>query len=367
MIPEVSWSTAERVASAVSGRTPHEGSYHYRSLESDFAASTAHAEEMVCAYTRMSSGGHTARSKVLDRPAWISANVESFDRLFRSLPDSSKGSGQGIADASGGKVPMIRHVLGAEVGAVLGWMSKRVLGQYDLLVGVASPEADKELTQPAAGGVIYYVGPNVVSLEKRHGFPPRQFRLWIALHEVTHWLQFSNAPWLVDHLMSLIGKGLAFLSPDPEQLATAARRIAGEVWARKGAIGGDLGIMGLIADPDQLVVMKEIQGIMSLLEGHGNFVMNRVGSDLVSDAPEFDAVLRARRNAPPPVSKFVQRALGFDVKMRQYEQGQAFVETLERVGGPELFARVWDCPENLPSLEEVQEPLRWVTRIEASG
>ena len=394
MIAEVSWEAAEKVASALVGRMPHEGSYHYRSLSADFEELTALAVEEVSAATGMSAGRSPARSEVLDRPAWVRANVSSIAWLLGSLaerglageerPDGGGPDGGGPDDGGGAsrrQLPTTPYLLGAGVGTVLAWMSKRVLGQYDMLVVPRERQTGEVLKVPFHGGpgdpgtrgadpgepgAIYYVGPNVVSLEKRYGFAPRQFRLWIALHEVAHWLQFANAPWLKDHLMALVQKGVGLLSSDPEQLAAALKRLPRGVRMLRER-PGEIGIVGLLAGPEQLEAMRRVQGIMSLLEGHGNFVMNKIGSALVTDGAHFNAVLRARRNAAPPVSKLVQRALGFDVKMRQYEQGEAFVATVEAAGGSGLLARAWASPENLPSLDEVHAPLEWVSRIEQSG
>ena len=82
------------------------------------------------------------------------------------------------------------------MGAVLGWMSTRVLGQYDLLV--------LEDEDPDDQDIVYYVGPNIASLERRFEFPEREFRLWVALHEVTHRTQFTGVPWLRPHFLGLV-------------------------------------------------------------------------------------------------------------------------------------------------------------------
>src|SRR5690606_611256 len=106
-----------------------------------------------------------------------------FQRLLRPLTERFE-----TTVASGLVSPIAGRLAGAEVGAVLGWMSTRVLGQYDMLV------LDDE--EPEDQDIVYYVGPNILSLEKRYSFPPREFRLWIALHEVTHRTQFTGVPWL---------------------------------------------------------------------------------------------------------------------------------------------------------------------------
>ena len=89
-------------------------------------------------------------------------------------------------------------------------MSTRVLGQYDLL-----------FAGDTSGDAVSYVGPNIVALERRHGFPPRQFRLWIALHEVTHRCQFTGVPWLREYFLAQVDQVLSHVTPDPHRLAEA--------------------------------------------------------------------------------------------------------------------------------------------------
>ncbi|MEO7555288.1 MAG: zinc-dependent metalloprotease, partial [Acidimicrobiales bacterium] len=174
----IDWDLARRVAVRVGGHDPFADSYHYASLGPDFAELTAEAEELVADATGLRSLAGPARARVTDRAGWVNANVASFSRLLRPVTDK-------LAERMSGRLaPIAAKATGAEVGALLGWMSTRVLGQYDLLVIEDEDPDDQD--------VVYYVGPNVLALEKRFAFPPRQFRLWLALHEVTHRAQFTG-------------------------------------------------------------------------------------------------------------------------------------------------------------------------------
>ena len=170
------------------------------------------------------------------------------------------------------------------MGAVLGWMSGRVLGQYDLLFG------DSDSPQDA----VYYVGPNIVGLERRHGFDPREFRLWIALHELTHRAQFTGVPWLRAHFLDLVERSVAIASPDPRQVVEAIGRVAVDIRAGRNPLA-ESGLVGALASPAQLETLRSIQGMMSLLEGHGDVTMDRAAQDLIPNAAHFSQVLRAAR------------------------------------------------------------------------
>src|SRR5438445_2530530 len=204
MSEPVAWDLAERVAIRVAGREPFSESYHYASLQPDFDQLTARAEDLVAAETGLRSLAGPARARVTDRAGWIRANLASFRRLLRPLTGRL-----GTRVSSGPLAPVARTVAGAEVGTLLGWMSTRVLGQYDLLV--AEHEAPEEQD------LVYFVGPNVLSIEKRFAFPPREFRLWLSLHEVTHRAQFTGVPWMREHFLSLVERSLATVAPDPRR------------------------------------------------------------------------------------------------------------------------------------------------------
>ncbi len=196
----------------------------------------------------------------------------------------------------------------------------------------------------------------------RYGFPSSEFRLWLALHEVTHRCQFTAVPWLRDHFVSLVDQGLEPLAADPHHLTDALKRAADEIRAGRSPVG-DNGMIGLVASPEQLQAIHRIQALMSLLEGHGDVTMDRAGAGAVPGAERFSQVLHQRREEVRGPAKFIQRILGLEAKMRQYAEGEEFVNAVEKVGGPELLNRVWRGPEWLPSLEEIRDPSAWVTRI----
>ena len=394
MNADVDWEFARTVAGRIAGREPFADSYHGESLESDLLELTAQAEELVQLETGLVSQSGLAKAKVTDRMGWIDANLASFDRLLRPLlgriddaaeeasngetenrfADSSLGRalapvtealepvgkalapvgdavGEAFGQVSGVVVPKFA---GAEVGALLGWMSGRVLGQYDLLI--------IEDERPEEQDWVYYVGPNVLSLEKRYGFPPREFRLWIAVHECTHRAQFTGVPWLRPYFLSLVNELLDEVEPDPKRLLDAIRdsRKDGNAPSLK-----DGGISALLASPEQRATMDKVTGLMSLLEGHGDITMDRAAQHLIPSQPRFARVMSERRKNASGVSKVIQRLTGMEAKLAQYEEGEDFVRAVEAAGGKELFNEVWSGPEALPTITEIRQPDLWIDRVGA--
>ena len=348
----VDWALAERIAIKVAGSEPFAGSYHAQSLEPDFAELTVEAEALVTAETGLVSAAGPARARVTDRAGWVRANIASFQRLLRPLTDRV-----GERMGSGPFAPVARKAAGAEVGALLGWMSTRVLGQYDLLVVEDESPEDQDL--------VYYVGPNVLGLEKRFAFPPREFRLWLALHEVTHRAQFTGVPWLRPHFLALVDQTLGSVDPDPARLIHALGRVADGLRQGQNPLA-EGGLAHLLATPEQAEALQQVAGMMSLLEGHGDVTMDRAGADRIPSAERFSRVLRQRRKAVSPAIRLLQQLLGLEAKLNQYEQGERFIAAVEGAGGPELLNSAFEAPMNLPTLAEIRAPERWVARMRAA-
>jgi coenzyme F420 biosynthesis associated uncharacterized protein len=345
----IDWSIAEKVAIRVSGREPFAESYHYASLEPDFIELSAQAEELVAATTGLRSLAGPARARVADRPAWIRANIASFQRLLRPLLDKFTQRLESSALA-----PVAQKVAGAEVGMMLGWMSTRVLGQYDLLI--------IEEENPDEQDIVYYVGPNILALEKLFAFPPREFRLWIALHEVTHRAQFTGVPWMREHFLGLVEQTMQAVDPDPKRFIYALERVADAVRAGTNPLA-EGGVATLIASDEQRQVLDQISGLMSLLEGHGDVTMDRAGAGMIPSADRFGRVLRQRRQTAQGLARLLQQLIGLEAKINQYEQGEKFIAAVERAGGPALLDLAWESPANLPTIEEIRAPERWLARL----
>jgi coenzyme F420 biosynthesis associated uncharacterized protein len=345
----VDWSLAEKVAVRVSGREPFAESYYYDSLEPDFVELTEQAEALVATTTGLRSLSGPARARLTDRAGWVRANIASFQRLLRPLTDKFGERLDGRPFA-----PLTRKFAGAEVGVMLGWMSTRVLGQYDLLIIEEEAPHDQD--------IVYYVGPNVLALEKLYAFPPREFRLWLALHEVTHRAQFTGIPWMRPHFLGLVEQMLDAVDPDPKHFLDAVGRAAEAFRSGRNPLA-DGGVMALVASDDQRQVLDRVSGLMSLLEGHGDITMDRAGAGLIPSADRFSRVLRQRRQSAQGLARLLQQVIGLEAKLAQYEQGERFIEAVEAADTTALLDLAWERPENLPTIAEIRDPATWIARV----
>lgn len=335
------WNAAARVGSRLAGTGPALDHAERARLREDFREIVSEAEHLVSDLTGLGVGGAPTRPWVMSRSEWVRQNLLGFERVLE--PFAVRLAGRN----NNGVLPAIRRkVLATQVGGLLGYMGRKVLGQYDLFV------------PPESQNLLYFVGPNVAELERRYRFPRRDFRLWLCLHEVAHRVQFSGVPWLRPYLRDMIGGYLSSIELDGRKLIETIRRAREE--ARRGSTHG-LGVLFLLMTPEQRETFQRMQAVMSLLEGHGNFVMDTLSPGRVRGAERMRRTLTRRRRGP--IDRVIQKAIGLEVKVRQYALGQRFVAGVVQRAGMDGFNRVWERAENIPTLEEVGRPDLWMERV----
>ena len=335
------WALAVQVGRRVAGPGIPVDAVERARIREDFAELVPRCEELITEYTGMRAEGFRSRAWVMSRGEWINANLRGIQRLLEPLAAR-------ILSQSAARAEFRRKSLGVQVGVLLGYVSKKVLGQYDVFL---PPDDD---------GLLYFVGPNVAEAERRFGLPARDFRFWIAVHEVCHRVQFGSTPWLRGHVAGMIERYLRTVSLDSGELARQLRRAVEEV--RAGSDWRGIGAFYLLLNDEQRVLFAETQAVMSLLEGHASFVMNRVADGRVRDVDRLRQSLKERRRSSNLERQF-QRAVGFDSKIRQYDAGELFVASVVDRAGMDVFNRVWERPEHLPTQQEITDPARWLARV----
>jgi len=317
------------------------------------AASTAQAH--VRDYTGLDAPPAESPVLIVDRPSWCRANTDGLRELMAPVGQilRSKRPQQGavpILDQVGPKVT------GVETGALLAYVSTKVLGQYD-----------PYWSDAGANGRLLLVAPNIVAVQRELGLDPDDFRLWVCLHEETHRVQFTAVPWLRDHVREQIA---SFVEASDLDASALARRLREVVEYLIGAVRGDDSertLIDIVQTPAQREILERITAVMSLLEGHADVVMDGVGPDVVPSVDQIRAKFQRRREGISGADKLVRRLLGLEAKMRQYRDGARFVRgVLDRVG-MDGFNRVWGGPQSLPTMAELSDPGAWVTRVDGAA
>ena len=341
-------SGSNRLAGRIAGSYPLGDTYHRFALEADMTRLTERVSRLVPEATGLSLPGQPS-TVVIGRAEWIRRNVASFTHLMEPLQRQLiEKMDQSSAGARGAAV-LTQRMMQAEMTAVLGVIARRVLGQYELVLPTGED-----------GDVVTFVGPNIMQIERAHQFRPEEFRFWVALHELTHRAQFQGVPWLRDYFMGLVAELVEQSRPEPGRL----NRIIDEVARRRGAGGpmiDERGLLGLFASSEQRVVIDKVQALMSLLEGHGHVVMDRLGHEHLRSQERMSKVLKARRKDKRTAAFF--RLTGLEMKMNQYLKGERFIRAVERDAGWETIGLAFRGVGSLPTLEEIETPQRWLRRV----
>ena len=332
------WDAALAVGRRVAGPGISVPASERARMREDFAELTPFAEERIIEFTSLDPSGFRSR-------AWVMSQERVDPREPRRAPTDAR--------AAGGPDPRegLRHRRAPAQGA-----RRPGGGAPRLRLADACWVSTTRSCPPDDEGLLYFVGPNVAEVEQRFLLPPRDFRLWIAVHEVTHRVQFGSAPWLRDHIRGQVDRYLGTVSLESNDLGKQIRRAIDE--ARAGADVRGMGGLFLLLNDEQREIVRHVQGVMSLLEGHASFVMNEVAKDHVSDLPRMRTALAERRRRAGGIERSFQRAIGFDKKIEQYDAGERFVREVVSRSGMEGLNRVWLGPEGLPTVEEIAEPVR---------
>jgi coenzyme F420 biosynthesis associated uncharacterized protein len=339
----ISWGAARTIAVTLASRTERGPAGDF-----DYAGAVGATIDPLSAFTGIElpqgpPGGRQLR--IANRAEWIDFNIEGFGRLMEPVVQRAAAGAGDLTWAVGGVT------LTAQVGLLLGFLSSRVLGQYD---------TGPLLTPERAGepGKVFFLDGNIVSAAGRLGVPVNGLRLWIVLHEMTHALQFEGYPWIRRHLGELLESLISPLA-DRLGLREMLRRLSDNLQTGGRSVE-------LLMSRSQRESFDRMQAAMSVIEGYSDYVMHHVGKGLVpyyEDLKERMARSRAHR---PPLETAVFRLTGLDVKLEQYRLGERFADTVVRRQGMEGLNRIWERPENLPSLEEVRDPGLWMSRLGTS-
>lgn len=334
----VDWGFASAVGAKLARPGPPTTDYTRSQVIGDLIEASQRAEAHVREVTGLSVEGPARDARIVDRQEWIRAAANSL----RVMAGGSDTPGAGV---------VTRRLAGAQTGAVLAFVSSGILGQFDPFT--------------AEGGDLLLVYPNVIAAERQLRVPPRDFRLWVCLHEVTHRVQFTANAWLSRYMADTLAVVTGGRDDDVLQVAG---RLAGLLKDRGGAShAGSMSIIdvlrAMVAEP-QRDALDRLLVLGTLLEGHADHVMDAVGPGVVPSVHLIRSRFDDRRHRPqPPLQRLMRALLGLDAKLSQYTRGKAFVDEVVNRAGMTGFNTVWSGPGTLPLPDEIENPGQWIDRV----
>ncbi|HWM10565.1 MAG TPA: zinc-dependent metalloprotease [Solirubrobacteraceae bacterium] len=335
----IDWKLAGQVAGGIAGLQPSGDPTPF----ADATAATAESERLVSAYTGLVPAAALPAAESVGRPEWVSANLLSLAGVLDPVADRV-GSRLGPVSSLGGALMAI------EAGAVSGFLAGRVLGQYEFSV-----------LDPSAPARLLFVAPNLGRAAEQLEADPDQLLRWVALHETTHALQFGGVPWLREYLAAMIAQILTALEINPRGLLRMPD--VSDLRALLESVRED-GLAFVAVGPERRGQLESVQAFMALLEGYAEHVMDAVGAGLLDDVVRLRGAMDRRRQDRAGLLRVLEKLIGMDLKLKQYQQGKAFCDAVVARGGIAALNRAWTGPEALPTLPELDDPAAWLARTE---
>ncbi|MGE3271437.1 MAG: zinc-dependent metalloprotease [Chloroflexota bacterium] len=352
----IDWDIATRVATRVSGADGGIDAPDRARLQHEYETMVREIEGPIADYTGTQLPLGEIDVRVLDRAEWVQANVVSFKQMFRPLEevyaDSLLKSGTGFP----GMTKLSRTMLSGQVGLLLGFLARKVLGQYDIsLLG----------HEPLQAGKLYFVEPNIRMLEGSLRVPASDLRKWIALHEATHAHEFEVNPWVRGYLNTQLD---SYLRSMADELTSPASSVIGGLASRLLVnLRNGHNLIEAMMSPHQRQMLSRLQGLMSLAEGYSNHVMNRVGEQLLPSFAEIHERVEHRQANRGQIEEMFLRLTGLKMKMEQYALGEKFAGRVADVRDVAFLNHAWQAPEWLPTEAEIRDPDAWIARMEREG
>lgn len=350
----VDWGRAQRIADRRLARAPgHLSATQLAAAAPAYGRHMARVVPLLEERLGAALPGVVERHAVASRSDWAAANIGTFKALVAHLepslmPRSPRSPRSSLrADMA---AATNRLLTTSQVGFLLSYLGTRVLGQYDVAL----------LSAEQAPGRLLYVEENIRATARAVGVPIEPFRLWVCLHETTHAFEMEAHPWLRPYLRERMERQVVLFAEEARRLQHHGLRYLVRRW-RIAAVEGSL--RGFLS-PEQRALFREIQVVMSLMEGFSDWVMDDVGAEILPDVTSIRRRFEARRGQRRrPIDRIVARLTGMDLKLEQYRRGERFVAGVYRAGGSSAIARLWDGPETLPSEQELDHPVAWVRRV----
>jgi coenzyme F420 biosynthesis associated uncharacterized protein len=338
----VDWNLARRLADQVAGSPPA------AELPGDLVARCDDAATRVSAYTRLTPASPLPSPEAVDRHLWLELNLAgmqaTLDPVLERALASAPSGGAGPIRAAGGAV------IAVEVGALSGYLGRRVLGQYEL-----------QLLDPEYPPRLLFVAPNLVDAAKALDADLDELLSWVAFHEVTHAVQFAGVPWLRSHMAGLLTELLESLELKIDLKAALKLPSLDDVRAMADQLR-EGGLVSAVAGPERRAIVDRIQSVMALIEGHAEHVMDAVGAAVLPNLPALRGAMNRRRADRSPLVRLLERLIGLDMKLAQYETGKAFCDAVVADGGIERLNIAWTAPQLLPTAAELKDPQQWLGR-----
>jgi putative hydrolase len=361
---EVARKTAESMATV-------EGETRELPIEPDEAQAfddVVRAVQLMVSEATGISAALTVPARTVDRATWSNLTLTSLESVLGALATALAKSANDPDDeatpAAAGMMfspdmlfsMMMPMLLGVWAGSMIGGLSHRALGQFDLPL-------------PLDGApTLLFVARNVDAFAEEWSLPNDELRYALALREVVHGAQRA-VPWVRERLLrhACAYVGAYEIQPDAmeSQLSGFDPSDPSSMEAIASFSNPDL-LLSAMRSERQEPLLAELQRFVSVLEGYTDVVVESIGERMVSSHGRLDEALRRHRLERGDATGFVDRLLGLELDRGHYDAGVAFSRgVMERSDGSlDQLNRMWSDESMFPTQAEFVAPGLWLARID---
>jgi coenzyme F420 biosynthesis associated uncharacterized protein len=352
----IDWERVRRMAKNIIAEPPAAEGWHDQ-WEEYYRSQVAQCYPLITSEMGRSLPAPVDQIDSFTRAEWIDANIANFQQLFDPIEEIYRKVQTSNSLGTMLMGELSQGLLSTQMGVLLGYLARRVLGQYDLsLLG-------KEVV---TAGRLYFVEPNIAGVQSELGLDPDDFRLWIALHETTHAYEFEAYPWVREYFNELLEEYFGLLTNDLLEFGNGLGGVRGIMDRVRSNLNTGDNWIEVVMSNEQRTLFNKLQALMSIIEGYSNYIMNAVGERLLPSYAIIKDRFEQRAANRSQIEKLFIRITGLALKMEQYRLGETFINRIVEMRGIETANRIWEGPEMVPTLEELRSPEDWLKRVESA-
>lgn len=350
----IEWERVRRMAANIVAEPPVAEGWHEQ-WEDYYRGMVARCYPLITSEMGRPLPAPVDKIDAFTRTEWIDANIANFEKLFNPIEEIYRRVQTSTSLGTMLMGELSQGLLSTQMGVLLGYLARRVLGQYDLsLLG----------KEPVSAGRLYFVEPNISGVQSELGLDPDDFRLWIALHETTHAYEFEAYPWVREYFNTLLEEYFGLLSNDLLEFGNGMGGVRGIMDRLRANMNTGENWIEAVMSKEQRALFVKLQALMSIIEGYSNYIMNAVGERLLPSYATIKERVEQRATNRSQIEKLFIRITGLALKMEQYRLGETFINRIVALRGIETANRIWEGPDYVPTLEELRNPESWLERID---
>ena len=323
-------------------------------------------------YTGLTTGTGTGLPSlvVTNHSTWVHHTLESYKPLFTQLAaalsnpsvdapqpgtELDSETDQISAMMSSLNKMMAPAMMGMSIGSMIGQLSLRAFGQYDLPI----PREPKNQMLLVASNVEQFANDWSIAVD--------DMRMWVLIHELTSHAVLS-VDYVRDSINQQISKYIAAFRPNPnalmDRLTTMDLGTTDPMAMMQKFLTDPTIILGAVLSPEQERQAPVLDAMIASIIGYIDHSVDAISALVLGGGEQIAEAVRRRRVESAPHDSFVEQLLGLRLTRQQVERGHAFAAGVTERAGHDGLSQLFNSAGNLPTPNELDAPGLWLARIE---